>query len=237
MRREDQERFGPTRAAMKDGREVILRPLKLHDGEALAEFYAAVPREDYRFYCPHPLTRQRALDNAGAAGSPFAVVIVAADADGGRIVGYGWYRWKDERLRASTMGICIRRGYQSGGLGRALIGRLLEIAGSVGPAFMQLTVQLANPRAIALYRSMGFEVIAEQMREPKEEFGAEREYQMDAPLPSIRSGGWRPRYDLLRNHLAAGAAASGPRIPSICDSVIHRIASPITPLGGRTLMS
>ena len=179
MRPEDQERFGPVRAALKDGRQVVLRPLAATDGNALGEFYMSVPREDVRFYCPYPLTREQAALNAQAADGPFRVTLVAEEPQTRRIVGYAWYRWKDENSPKSTFGICIRRGYQEAGTGRALMTRLLEIARTVGPAIMGLTVQVANPRGVALYRKMGFEVVAEQMRQATAEFPTEPEYRME----------------------------------------------------------
>jgi ribosomal protein S18 acetylase RimI-like enzyme len=179
MRPEDQERFGPVHAALRDGREVILRPLSATDGEALGDFYESVPSGDYRFYCPYPLTRERALQNAREADGPFGVTLVAQEPDTGRILGYAWYRWKDESSAKSDFGICIRRGHQDVGIGRTLMTRLFEIARCVGPPVMQLTVQLANTRAIELYRKMGFVVVAEQMRQPTEAFPAEPEYRME----------------------------------------------------------
>ena len=179
MRKEDQERFGPFRATLKDGRQVVLRLLATTDAEALGEFYVSVQREDYRFYCPYPLTREQAALVAADADGPFRVTLVAEEPGTGRIVGYAWYRWKDEQADRSGFGICIRRGFQSVGTGNALMGRLLEIARTVGPPVMQLTVQLANARAVTLYRKMGFVVVAQQMRAPTADFPTEPEYRME----------------------------------------------------------
>jgi ribosomal protein S18 acetylase RimI-like enzyme len=179
MRPEDQQRFGAVRAALKDGRQVVLRPLAATDGEALGEFYESVPREDYRFYCPYPLTREQAMLVAREADGPFRVTLVAEEPQSGRIVGYAWYRWKDDHAAKSGFGICIRRGCQSAGMGKALMTRLLEIARTIGPPVTGLTVQLANPRAVELYRKMGFVVVAEQMRQPSAEFPTEPEYRME----------------------------------------------------------
>ena len=77
MHPEDPKRFGPVHAALRDGREIILRPLATTDGAALGEFYESVPREDYRFYCPYPLTHERAMQNAREADEPFRVTLVA----------------------------------------------------------------------------------------------------------------------------------------------------------------
>jgi hypothetical protein len=43
----------------------------------LADFYASVPREDYRFYCPHPLDAAHARQKAARADDPNFVCVVA----------------------------------------------------------------------------------------------------------------------------------------------------------------
>ncbi len=82
----------------------------------------------------------------------------------------------------STFGICISRDCQGSGAGRALMTRLLDIAREVGPPIMTLTVQHANPRAVALYRAMGFTPVREQLREVKFGFPEEPEYCMERPV-------------------------------------------------------
>ena len=57
--------------------------------------------------------------------------------------------------------------------------RLLEIAQTVGPLVISLTVQKANPRAIRLYRTMGFRLVREQTRPASNWFPAEPEYYME----------------------------------------------------------
>jgi ribosomal protein S18 acetylase RimI-like enzyme len=178
----DQTRFTAIDAVLKNDETVTLRPLATADGEALAEFYAAIPLEHIRFYCPHPLDREHALLNAGRADSPTEVVLVAETPEG-RIAGYAWYRWS-EGAPASTFGICIHPAYQEQRLGRALITRLLAIARHIGPPVMALTVQLANTRAVHLYTSMGFTPLREQTRQPDPTrgFAEEPEYYMELKL-------------------------------------------------------
>ena len=163
MREEDQSRFPPVLHVLKNGHRVTIRPLALKDGPALADFYQSVPAADVRFYCPHLLTREKAMENAAAALSPLQVVLVVEAADS-RIAGYAWYRWESEHSSTSSFGICIRHSFQGLGAGRALMCRLLEIARVIGPPVMGLTVQKANPKAFALYRSMGFLAVREQLR-------------------------------------------------------------------------
>jgi hypothetical protein len=89
----DQARFSAISTTLRQGQQIVIRPLSADDGESLAAFYAAVPRKDIRHYSPYPLTREQALKNAGAALSPREVVLVVVLGDGG-IGGYAWYRWK-----------------------------------------------------------------------------------------------------------------------------------------------
>lgn len=173
MQPEHITRFPPVPIQLKDGSDALLRLLSPDDGDALAEFYDGVPWEDIRFYCPHPLDREHALANAAKAHSPLEVVLVLESPAGG-IGGYAWYRWKEDADR-STFGICIARGYQNVGAGRALMIRLLDIAREIGPPVMGLTVQLANARAVTLYQRMGFSVVREQTRRHNPELGFEPE--------------------------------------------------------------
>ncbi|MBI3945733.1 MAG: GNAT family N-acetyltransferase [Armatimonadetes bacterium] len=180
MLEQDRRRFPPVPAALKDGRVVVIRHIAGEDADAFADFYEAIPRADVRFYCPHPLTRERAAEEAAAADHPFRVRLVAVD-DGGVIAGCAHYGWRDAESPAGGFGICCRRGYQGCGLGRALMTRILEIAREVGPPLMYLTVQKTNARAVALYQSMGFEIVREQVRRAFDEFPAEPEYFMQRP--------------------------------------------------------
>lgn len=176
MTPEDQDRFPPETAALEDGRKAVIRPLRTADADALADFYASIPLEDYRFYCPHPLDRANAERNAKNADSPFEVVIVI-ETPKGKIGGYAWYRWKKDTDAESVFGICLRRDVQRLGGGRALMTRVLEIAWGLGPPVMTLTVQLANPRAVSLYRRMGFEIVKQDMRTPDASCGFQPEPQ------------------------------------------------------------
>ena len=176
-------RFPALPATLRNGLGALLRPLAPDDGEVLAAFYAEVPREDIRFYCPHPLDREHALRSASRAHSPQEVVLVL-EVPGVGIGGYAWYRWEGADAERSGFGICISRACQGVGAGKLLMTRLLEIAREIGPAVMCLTVQLANAPALALYRQTGFRVVREQTRQhdPAFGFGPEPEYYMERPV-------------------------------------------------------
>lgn len=162
MQQSDQDRFPPCSVNTKDGRIMLIRPLRMEDGPALAAFYEQIPAADQFFYCPHPLTRENAFKNAEKALNPCVVVLVIDD-QCGHIGGYAWFRWA-EGSRESGFGICLLPAFKGQGLGEKLMERLLEIAHDIGPDFMALTVQKKNPRAVILYQKMGFHIIREQLR-------------------------------------------------------------------------
>ena len=164
MTMEDRAEFPAAPVTLKDGRQAILRFLRTDDAELLGEFFESVPLEDFRFFCPHRLDRENAERLARAADAPNRVTLVA-ECDG-RIVGYAYFQWKDSLSEASHFGICVGRATQGTGLGKALMVRINEIAAKVGPPLMRLTVQTANPGAVALYEKMGFRIVREQMRGP-----------------------------------------------------------------------
>jgi len=158
----DQQRFPQFAITLRNGTPAVIRPLAKTDGPALAEFYAGIPPADVFFYCPHPLTTENAFKNAAQAASPTEVVLVL-ETPGGDIGGYAWYRWT-AGVAASTFGICVARSWQGAGAGQQLISRLQEIARTVGPPVMSLTVQKNNPKGVELYAKMGFRIIREQLR-------------------------------------------------------------------------
>jgi len=157
------ESIRSVRRTLRDGRSVVLRLLTSEDGDRLARFYSGIPREDVRFYCPHPLDRDHAHRNADTADAPDNTVLVMVA--GGDIVGYCWVRAKPGESDFGTFGICVSRGFQGCGAGVQLIERLLEITDSQGPPVIHLTVQEANGRAVGLYQRFGFRITRRGTRE------------------------------------------------------------------------
>jgi len=174
MHRQSSIELHPLRVSLKNGVSVTIRPLRANDGEALGRLYERVTPADRRFYAPHGLTQEMAQQKAARAASPRFLCLVMETADR-EIGGYAWYSWEKEESREGIFGICIRKDLQGLGAGKALMKRILEIAKEIGPSIMSLTVQLANPRALALYRSMGFKIVRQQLREAD----GEPEYYME----------------------------------------------------------
>ena len=187
MSPQNRERFPAFQAVLANGVRALIRPLHTGDARILGDFYLSVPAQDYRFYRNRPLTREQAATMAASADHPHRVVLVLVPTPrrGSRqtddsIGGYAWYRWEDG-TEPSVLGICIGPRFQNLGAGTALMKRLLEIARTVGPPVVSLTVQKANPRAVRLYRKMGFRIVREQTRPASHWFPAEPEYYMERP--------------------------------------------------------
>lgn len=168
---------------------VTLRRLLKTDGDALAEFYEAVPLSDQRFYCPHPLDRENALRNASRADDPGRITLIAEIPDG-KIVGYAWVRRKDQTAETGNFGICFRPEYQGSGAGRALMTLLFKNVREYGPRIVRLTVQKDNDRGVVLYQKLGFQIVEERWRGPVAHLGlpAELEYVMEWRLPEKNRG-------------------------------------------------
>ncbi len=83
---------------------------------------------------------------------------LVAEADG-RVVGIaGLMRQAGRRAHAGGIGMGVHDDWTGRGIGRALLGELLGIADRwLGLRRVELTVFTDNARAIALYRSFGFE--------------------------------------------------------------------------------
>ncbi|MCE5277099.1 MAG: GNAT family N-acetyltransferase [Planctomycetaceae bacterium] len=183
----DRDLAAPVRVTLRDGREMTIRLLAGGDGSAIAEFYASIPVEDNRYYIgPSGTTPENARLRAAAADNEFEVALVLDGGDG-TIDGEAWYRWEGPDAAKSLFGICLSRRCQNSGAGRAIMTRLLEVAGRHGPAIMTLTVQKENVRAVALYTRLGFQIIREQMRPARPDCPPLPEYYMELQARGARA--------------------------------------------------
>jgi ribosomal protein S18 acetylase RimI-like enzyme len=73
----------------------------------------------------------------------------------GQIVGYGQVsQWGQS---AEISNLIVAEGWRGRGIGTAIIERLLSIIRERGYADVEIGAAVSNPRALALYRSLGFE--------------------------------------------------------------------------------
>lgn len=161
----------PIQVPLRGGHSCLVRPASLDDAPALFELERAIVRAregivKYEDELPPDaaayLERQREFiaPEEGVACPLVAVM------EGRGVVGEGnIVRFKRRMLRhVGVLGLGVHPDAQGIGVGRALMERLLEWARAHRDADggrvlrVELYVRADNPRAIALYRSVGFEL-------------------------------------------------------------------------------
>jgi len=147
------------RVVLRDGRAVIIRPATLEDAAGLIENINTVVAEDVYILIdsvPMDLNAERRW-LASFDGKRSALLV---GCDGPRIVGqvdcHGGRFTKNRHV--GTVGIAIRDGWREIGLGRILMGRILEWMRARGFLKAQLCVFATNVRATRLYESLGFQI-------------------------------------------------------------------------------
>ncbi|MBC7330170.1 GNAT family N-acetyltransferase [bacterium] len=131
-----------------------IRKLNKDDAEVLKEFFSSLSPSTIRLFSFNPLP----LDHAFLFAQRDDITCFIATIDG-RIVGYVW--WEPNSSPMPTLGICVRDEYQGNGIGKALLGRLIEEARRQNKRGLRLTVMKENKIAISLYLGAGFKPVAE----------------------------------------------------------------------------
>lgn len=118
------------------------------DAARLAVLFAEL---DPAYFHPHPLTREEAERIAAYQGRD--VYLATDDA-------YGMLRGYDQGYEVPSLGIAVRPDCYRQGKGRAMMKRLHDVARERGSKLVRLRVDPTNERAKALYRSMGYLLVA-----------------------------------------------------------------------------
>ena len=158
------------------GRTVTIRSLAPTDLVAALAFSRRMLWRDRWHYNQSEATVKQQVENSGrryTLGGGIHLVLVETrqeEYDGeviswDEIYGEAMYSWPVTQVRngvtitdRSLFGMAVDREFQGNGAGRALMGRLLQLAEEhrYGPEVMALGVQDINERAWRLYESMGF---------------------------------------------------------------------------------
>jgi RimJ/RimL family protein N-acetyltransferase len=153
----------------RDGRLIILRPLRRSDLDAMVPFANNLVREkknNREFGLTSMDTRvtrvdeKKFLDNTLEGMAKGRLVSVAAFY-GSRLVGHCdivGRTSRDER-HAGVLGIVIIEGYRGVGLGERMIRMALSRASKIGVWMIELEVFAINTRAKNLYKKLGFETV------------------------------------------------------------------------------
>jgi ribosomal protein S18 acetylase RimI-like enzyme len=166
--------------ALRDGRTVILRPVRTSDADLMAAFFASMTeRETYYFFpLDEPEARRLAID---CEHDP-AYRLLAVDAAGSspRMVGYMFLLWRGPE--PPTYGVCLLPDAQSSGLARTMLDHLLGSAARSGVERCRLTVHTDNWRALRLYQRCGFVLVDDFVNTHQ----GVKQYRMEADLRSER---------------------------------------------------
>lgn len=145
---------------LTDGRAVVLRWAGPEDVPAIARLYTGLSPESFRsrFQAGQPsptrIARLASLDSP-----PGTVCLVAAMAtEPGRLAAEARYVPTD--AAAAELALTVLDGYQGAGLGRLLLGALVQCAGESGLERLSALVSLANTAMLQLLEPYGW-VLAE----------------------------------------------------------------------------
>jgi len=140
---------------LKDGREVKVRFLILEDKEKLVEMFASLSDEAVRWGMP-PYTRE--MIERWMSNMQNIIALIAEYRN--RIVGYASvYKFPHPRRRGiGDLVMYLHQDFHNVGLGKAMLGHLLELARKEGMHRIGLHVIADNRIAVHLYEKFGFKV-------------------------------------------------------------------------------
>lgn len=162
-------RGGPYREtlSLRDGRGVLLRPAHHRDAAALQAFFAGLsPRSRLlRFHgALNRLPDAAALSmSTQLAQRHVALVALSQAADGESMLCAEARYAIDEgaHSREAELGMAVADGWQHGGLGRALLTRLVIHARASGVEVLRASVMAGNEPMLHLLRTLGAELRAD----------------------------------------------------------------------------
>jgi len=148
---------------LKDGRPLLIRPLRISDEEELQDLFYRLSRESiYRrflaFKQEHPHAEMQKLVDLDYDSS--MAVVACPTSEPGTIVGMGRYD-VDASTRLAEIAFVVRDEWQNKGIGRALLERLAEIARSKGLLGFTATTLVNNQPMLRVFTGSGYRVQSE----------------------------------------------------------------------------
>ncbi len=147
---------------LKNGKEVWLKNGEASDGSAVYENFNATHAEtDYLLSYPDensydPEQEAQFLEEKTKSTNEIEIIALVD----GKVVGTAGIEaigTKHKVKHRAEFGISILREYWGMGIGKALLTACIQCAKDAGYLQLELNVVAENERAVALYRSMGFE--------------------------------------------------------------------------------
>jgi RimJ/RimL family protein N-acetyltransferase len=146
--------------ALRDGREVIIRPIDRDDAERLIDLHNHLSPDSqyYRFFGPKPrLSQAEAIYLAKVDfHQRFAIVAEVTEDEDKHIVGVG--RFDINAPRTAEAAIVVRDDYHRVGLGTAILQRMREIAKGRGLKAFTAEILAENKGMLDLLGGAGLEV-------------------------------------------------------------------------------
>lgn len=139
---------------LRDGREVVVRPIAEDDGERLLRFHESLSPETVRlrFFAPHPrLSRTEVHRFTHVDGDQRLALVAVAD---GEIVGVGRYETTDEPDEVEVAFV-LRDDFQGVGLGSALLDGIVAGAVAHGKRRLVASVLPENRAMRRTFRHLG----------------------------------------------------------------------------------
>ncbi len=145
---------------LRDGRKVVLRPIRPEDAALLMDLHSRLSTESQylRFFGPKPqLTMPEAEYLAGVDFHQRFAIVATVEEDGAeRIVAVGRFDVHPEDVAEPA--IVVRDDYQGTGLGTAILRRMMEVARGRGVEHFRAEILAENSKMIELLRANGIEI-------------------------------------------------------------------------------
>ena len=144
---------------LRDGSTVNLRPVRAEDAAAVRGLFQGLSETSrwLRFFtvCPR---LDRVVDWATKVDNDRRLGLVAITADTGQLIAHAGLERDPRQPDRAEFAVAIADGYQGHGLGRLLLGRLVEAARQAGIGWLTGEVLANNHRMLNLLRHSGWAV-------------------------------------------------------------------------------
>jgi len=147
---------------LKDGRQALLRNADASDGQAVFEVFNQTHAEtDYLLSYPeeNSFTAEEEADFLQKKADSDNEIEIVAEVDGTVVgtAGIEAFGGKYKVRHRADFGISVLKAYWGLGIGKALTAACIQCARDAGYTQLELNAVADNDRAIALYKSVGFE--------------------------------------------------------------------------------
>lgn len=150
-----EERF-PKPVKLEDGTRVILRPLIQPDESALIQFFGAFPSEDLLYLRDD--VKNPGVIKKWCQGLDYEVTLpLIADLEG-KIVGDATLHQEKRGWKShiGTVRVVIHPQYRGKGIGRALVGELIQVALDIGLVKLDAEFMAEQTRQVSIFEKLGF---------------------------------------------------------------------------------